>query len=206
MYTCASCAIHACYTNEMDKMPKNCPMRNSKLVEATRERYEEPENKEFYITSSEIEALGYGQWVRLKEVMELSNMMGYHKLGLAFCKGLQKEAKVVNDVLRRHGFEVVSVICKAGGIPKESVGIPKELKLRPETFEAMCNPIFQAELLNEQETEFNILLGLCVGHDSMFYRYSKAFVTTLVAKDRVLAHNPVGAIYCAEGYLKPRLD
>ena len=30
-------------------------------------------------------------------------------------------------------------------------------------------------------------------------------VTTLVAKDRVLAHNPCGAIYCAEGYFKERL-
>ena len=40
------------------------------------------------------------------------------------------------------------------------------------------------------------------GHDSMFYKYSKQMVTTLVAKDRVLAHNPCGAIYCAEGYYK----
>ncbi len=56
------------------------------------------------------------------------------------------------------------------------------------------------------ETEFNIALGLCVGHDSMFYKYSKQMVTTLVAKDRVLAHNPCGAIYCAEGYYKKRLQ
>ena len=71
--------------------------------------------------------------------------------------------------------------------------------------EAMCNPILQAKLLNEQKTEFNVALGLCVGHDSLFYRYSDAMVTTLVAKDRVLAHNPVGAIYCADGYFKNRL-
>lgn len=206
MYTCASCTIHACYTHELDKMPKNCPLRNVDLVKETRQKYEEPENKEFYVTASEIEALGYCEWVRLKETMVLADMMHYHKLGLAFCKGLQKEAKIVNDLLRRHGFEVVSVICKAGGVPKEDVGIRKELKLRPEEFEPMCNPILQAELLNEQGTEFNILLGLCVGHDSMFYKYSKALVTTLVVKDRVLAHNPVGAIYCADGYMKRKLD
>ena len=66
-------------------------------------------------------------------------------------------------------------------------------------------PILQAKLLNEQKTDFNIALGLCVGHDSLFYQYSEARVTTLVVKDRVLAHNPVGAIYCADGYFKNRL-
>ena len=60
-------------------------------------------------------------------------------------------------------------------------------------------------LLNGQNTEFNIALGLCVGHDSLFYKHSEALVTTLVAKDRVLAHNPCGAIYCAEGYFKNKL-
>ena len=80
-----------------------------------------------------------------------------------------------------------------------------EKKLKPDQYEAMCNPIMQAKLLNEQGTQFNIALGLCVGHDSLFYKYSDALVTTLVAKDRVLAHNPVGAIYCADGYFKNRL-
>ena len=70
----------------------------------------------------------------------------------------------------------------------------------------MCNPILQAELLNGQKTEFNIALGLCVGHDSLFYKNSQAMVTTLVVKDRVLAHNPVGALYCAEGYYSEKLQ
>jgi len=70
----------------------------------------------------------------------------------------------------------------------------------------MCNPIAQAQLLNREKTEFNICLGLCVGHDSMFYKYSEAPVTTLVAKDRATGHNPAAAIYCAEGYFKKRLN
>ena len=32
----------------------------------------------------------------------------------------------------------------------------------------MCNPILQAEKLNEQQTDVNIVMGLCVGHDSLF--------------------------------------
>ena len=69
----------------------------------------------------------------------------------------------------------------------------------------MCNPIGQAHFLNEQNVKFNIAIDLCVGHDSLFYNYSNAPVTTLVAKDRALAHNPCGAIYCAEGYFKNKL-
>ena len=69
----------------------------------------------------------------------------------------------------------------------------------------MCNPIAQAVLLNEQKTQLNIVVGLCVGHDSLFYKYSDAMVTTLITKDRVLAHNPAGAVYCAEGYYKKKL-
>nr|WP_242699567.1 DUF1847 domain-containing protein [Faecalibacterium sp. Marseille-P9590] len=181
-------------------------MRNASVMEAARAGYDLPENHDFYVNCSAIEGLGYCQWPRLKETVEFCKRMGYHKLGLAFCKGLRKEARIVADLLRAQGFEVVSVICKTGGISKEEVGIPEEVKIHPGEFEAMCNPIAQAKLLNEQHTEFNIEVGLCVGHDSMFYKYSDAMVTTLVAKDRVLAHNPCGAIYCAEGYFKKRLE
>ena len=117
-----------------------------------------------------------------------------------------KEARVGAGLFRSQGFEVVSVICKTGGASKEAAGIPEECKIHPGQFEAMCNPIGQASLLNEQKTEFNVAIGLCVGHDSLFYRYSDAPVTTLVAQDRVLAHNPCGAIYCADGYFKERLN
>jgi len=73
-------------------------------------------------------------------------------------------------------------------------------KVRPGQFEAMCNPIAQAEILNEAKTDLNILLGLCVGHDTLFMRYARAPVTVLAVKDRVLAHNPLGAIYAQDYY------
>lgn len=204
MYTCAHCTVHACWEAEPQKLPVNCPMRQQEQVRETMAVYEEPENQDFYVKASEIEARGYGEWVRLREIIELCKSMGYRKVGLAFCKGLRKEAKVAADILREHGLEVVSVICKAGGIDKTEAGIGEQMKLHPGEFDPMCNPILQAKLLNEQKTEFNIALGLCVGHDSQLYKYSDALVTTLVAKDRVLAHNPVGALYQADGYCKRR--
>lgn len=206
MFACAQCAVHACGEERPERLPANCPMRQDALMNDAFQRYQEPENREFYITSSEIEAKGYCQWPRLRETIEFCRDMGYHRIGLAFCRGLRREAKVVDTLLRRQGFEVVSVICKTGGIDKEKVGIAPDRKVHPGCFEPMCNPIAQAELLNASATEFNIVLGLCVGHDSMFYKYSDALVTTLVVKDRVLAHNPVGAIYCAEGYCKEKLE
>ena len=180
-------------------------MQKSELMTSALETYTLPENHDFYITASELEALGYCQWPRIKETILLCQKMGYTKIGLAFCRGLRKEAKIVDELLRRAGMEVVSVICKTGGVDKPQVGIPGDHKVNPDSFEPMCNPIAQAMLLNEQQTQFNIALGLCVGHDSMFYKYSDALVTTLVAKDRVTGHNPVAAIYCAEGYFKNRI-
>ncbi|MEA5011593.1 MAG: DUF1847 domain-containing protein [Angelakisella sp.] len=205
MYTCASCTILACSEKSPERLPKNCPMHQQNLMKKSFDTYFAEENHVFYIQASSIEGIGYGQWVRLKETMELCRRMGYKHIGLAFCRGLKKEAKIIDTILRNNGFEVVSVICKTGGIPKEDVGISKEHKVHAEKFEPMCNPIAQANLLNSQNTEFNIAVGLCVGHDSLFYKYSKALVTTLIAKDRVLAHNPAGALYCAEGYFKEKL-
>lgn len=216
-YSCAQCAVKACESGELDKKPKNCPMHDAEFFEKVLEEYKKEENSRFYQTSSAIEALGYCRWPRLREIAEFCKRMGYKRIGIAFCGGLPKEAEIVANVLRKQGFEVVSVICKTGAIPKPEAGVTADVltdingnKIEPSDFqreiigEVMCNPIAQAELLNRAETEFNICLGLCVGHDSLFYQYSKARVTTLVAKDRVTGHNPVAAIYCADTYFKNR--
>lgn len=204
MYTCAQCRVLACCDENREKMPLNCPMRGDVINQAFSE-YQTGENHDFYVTSSEIEAMGYCVWPRVKEIMVLCRRMGYTKIGVAFCKGLQNEARILDGILRKNGFQVESVICKTGGIPKEQVGIRTECKLRPQEFEAMCNPIAQAMLLNQQETQLNIAVGLCVGHDSLFYKYSKALTTTLITKDRVTGHNPAAALYCAEGYFRNRI-
>jgi len=62
--------------------------------------------------------------------------------------------------------------------------------------------VFQAFVLNDAETEFNIMLGLCVGHDSLFMRYSDAPCTVLAVKDRVTGHNPLAALYTLNSYYR----
>lgn len=206
MFTCAACTISACESGELDKMPKNCPMRDDAYFQQILNEYAKEENHDFFVNSSAIEVLGYCRWPRLREIVEFAKRMGYTRLGLGFCGGLHKEASIVDRVLRKHGFTVVSVICKTGSIPKTQGGIPLELTFHDGNHEPMCNPIAQAQLLNQAQTQFNICLGLCVGHDSLFYKYCQAPVTTLVAKDRVTGHNPAAAIYCADGYFQQRLD
>jgi uncharacterized metal-binding protein len=128
----------------------------------------------------------------LGEIILLAKELGYQKIGLAFCIGLSEEAKTIENILSKH-FRVVSVCCKVSGIDKKDFGLER---ITPQSDEVMCNPAGQAQLLNEAETELNVICGLCVGHDAIFAKLSNAPVTTLIAKDRVLAHNPAAAIYC----------
>jgi uncharacterized metal-binding protein len=137
---------------------------------------------------------------RLFETCEFAHRMGFRKLGFAFCGGLVREAAVVDQVLREQGFETVSVVCKAGAVPKEEIGVKDEEKVFIGQHESMCNPILQAALLNDAATEFNIVLGLCVGHDSLFFRYAKAPSTVLAVKDRVMGHNPLACVYTIGNY------
>jgi uncharacterized metal-binding protein len=126
--------------------------------------------------------------------------MGYTRLGLIFCVGLAKEAKIVSDIFKNHGFEIVSVVCKIGAIPKEEIGVKENEKIFIGEHESMCNPIAQAMIVNDAKVEFNVLLGLCVGHDSLFFKYAKAPTTVLAVKDRVTGHNPLATIYLSGSY------
>jgi uncharacterized metal-binding protein len=149
---------------------------------------------------SAIEAKYYCEKTRLDEIILFAKELGCRKVGLAFCIGLSEEAKIISEILSRH-FEVLSVCCKISGIDKKDFGLHQ---ISSENDEVMCNPAGQAELLNHAESELNIMCGLCVGHDAIFSKFSEAPVTTLIAKDRVLAHNPAGAIYSR--YIRKRFS
>jgi uncharacterized metal-binding protein len=163
------------------------------------------ELREMAHAAAVVEAKGYMRWTRVEDTMEFARAMGYRKLGIACCAGLKREGAILESILRKNGFQVSSAVCKTGGVPKEELGIKDEEKVRPGGFEAMCNPIAQAMLLDSAGSQLNILVGLCVGHDALFTKTSKAPVTTLVAKDRVLGHNPVAAIYNHQSYYRKRL-
>lgn len=201
---CAYCppTVRACRNGEAaTKGPGFCPSKvDTAPLEAARVEYEDEATRRFAKASAEVEAEGYGVWCRAEEIIHFAKKMGYHKLGIATCIGLVDFAHLYASILESHGFEVLSVACKTGSVPKEKLGLRDDQKVRPGTFEPMCNPIAQAEMLNAHASEFNILMGLCVGHDSLFFRHAQAPCTVLVTKDRVLAHNPLGALELADTY------
>jgi uncharacterized metal-binding protein len=204
MYTCAECKRLACDAGDADAYPRGCPSREPGREEVLA-HYREGEDRYLARNAALVEAHGYCRLTRLEEIMDFARRCDYVRLGLAFCIGLKREAAVASRVLRANGFSVDSVACKNAALPKEELGLAEEDKVAPGEFESMCNPIGQALALARAGTELNLLLGLCVGHDSLFMRHSVAPVTVLAAKDRVLGHNPLAAIYLADGYYHDRL-
>lgn len=197
-HSCVDCGTQSCKYKDRT-YPEFCPTAN--LKESDRqwalERYEENNNKAIMIASAEVEYEGYCKWTRVQEIMEFARKIGAKRIGIANCIGLINEARIFAKILRANGFEPLSVICKVAGQRKTSVGIPAECE---SIGAAMCNPILQARLLNEAHTDLNVVIGLCVGHDSLFYKYSDAYTTTLVTKDRVTGNNPAAALYTANSY------
>ena len=215
---CARCSFKVAdrlCREENGKHPDFCPTHNmAELVERSLNEYTSKSDiLEFAKQAAIQEADGYmdrelgyehvrASKTRIEEIIEFANKMDYQRLGLAFCIGLRKEAKIVEKIFSARGFDVVSAVCKVGRIPKDQIGVGKDQQIAPDTTEAMCNPVLQAIILNYEKTELNVLLGLCVGHDSLFFKYAEAPSTVLAVKDRLLGHNPLAAVYNADSYYR----
>jgi uncharacterized metal-binding protein len=202
---CSLCRVKAC-TQEpgVKPQPAFCPSgTESEVLGGARQVYAMDDETQFLArAAAQVEATGYGRWPRVQEVMEFARRIEATHLGIATCIGLLHEAGLLQEILEANGFQVSSVCCKVGSIPKEAIGLQDGEKIHPGQFEALCNPVAQARLLNEAGTGLNIVVGLCVGHDSLFFRHSQAPVTVLVAKDRVTGHNPAAALYTSHSYYK----
>lgn len=197
-FSCNECGVQNCQKKD-SQYPAFCPT----TTKVTAQELEEL--NQIYAggsvdgnmarTAARIEAAYYCQKTRVEETVLFIQQMGFQKVGIATCVGLLAEAKAFAKILKANHINYYMVICKVGGQDKCEMGLSDHEKVRGKGPETMCNPILQARILNREHTDFNVAIGLCVGHDSLFYRHSEAPVTTLIAKDRVLAHNPVGALY-----------
>ncbi|MCQ2512307.1 MAG: DUF1847 domain-containing protein [Lachnospiraceae bacterium] len=201
--SCADCGNPLCNSDSTDYTAFCATGKmNPEFLEKVTKKYYEEDNLKFMQTAASVEYDGYCQLTRVQEIALFAKRMGYKKLGIATCVGLLKETRTLAKILRSHGFEVYGIGCKVGKVSKQGLGIPEECNA---IGKSICNPIMQAAYLEKEGTEFNIVMGLCVGHDSVFYKYSAAPVTTLVTKDRVLGHNPVAALYTSEGFYSKKL-
>lgn len=212
---CASCPFK---TSERlcnkpgGKHPKACPTAaHAGLLEKSMEVFEDPETRRFSQAVARTERESYhilpdGTRIpirpRIMEIVDLCKKMDYRRIGLIFCIGLIKEAAIVARIFEAQGLEVVSAICKAGGVSKAALDLEKAALLCPDNPETMCNPVMQAMLMNDAHVDLNVLLGLCVGHDSLALKHLDAPATVLAVKDRMMGHNPLAAIHGADGYFK----
>ena len=218
---CARCPTRVCEgwgrkasegPPSLEKAPAFCPMKllPGVIAEAMSE-YNKPEVREFARLASLQEFECYERLPdglrtkipRVEELIQFARKCGYKKLGIAFCSGLANEARMLTEVLESKGFEVVSVRCKVGAVPKERIGIKGEEKMAgPENWESMCSPITQAEVMNRSNVDMAVMLGLCIGHDTLFIKYCRVPMTVIAVKDRVFGHNPLAALYLSGSYYR----
>ncbi|MBN1535360.1 MAG: DUF1847 domain-containing protein [Anaerolineales bacterium] len=203
--SCAYCGIVACeYEPGTHRPPKFCISEEepSLLAEIEKHYLDHDEIQKIAVAAAQTEASGYMQRTRIEDIMDFARRLGANRIGLAHCVGLIHEARLATEVFLANQFEVLSVCCKTGSIPKEKIGLRDDEKIRPGDFEPLCNPIAQAAILEKYGSQLNVLIGLCVGHDSLFFMHSHVPVTVLIAKDRVLGHNPAAALYTSSSYYK----
>jgi uncharacterized metal-binding protein len=223
-FTCSKCSAAwrksggtNCWSADPENPPAkpgNCPTRDhADIIKEAFELYKgDAEDARMASVAARVEGLCYqpipgsdainARWTRVEDTIAFAKLMGYKKIGMATCIGLLDETNRLAAILEAQGFSPVSVCCKSGSIDKLELGLAEEEKVRPGTFEPACNPVAQARLLNRAGTDLNIIVGLCVGHDILFTKYSDAPATTLVVKDRVAGHNPVSVLYGQNFYYK----
>ena len=202
-FTCADCLSKACEDHLFDKMPDEKVCITKKVDKSYFKELYSEEDKLIAHNAAKVEGQGYCKWTRVEETMAFAHNMGYRKIGIGFCVGFSREAATFAKILRSNGFEVEAACCKCGSVTKDFIGIDKDYYAdKNADIEVMCNPAGQAEYLTSQGCDMLVILGLCVGHDTLFFRHSTIPVTVLTGKDRVLAHNPAGALYLADSYLK----
>lgn len=60
--------------------------------------------------------------------------------------------------------------------------------------------------MNEENVEFNLVMGLCAGHDSLFMKFANAMSTVICVKDPATGHCPPMALYLYKQYYEPYFE
>ncbi|MBF0186441.1 MAG: DUF1847 domain-containing protein [Magnetococcales bacterium] len=150
--------------------------------------YHVAENQPFHRFSDKIKTESPGIVLsRVEEIIAFCRKAGYKKIGIALCIRFGEHGYQLSRILKRHAFKVESVCCKVGGLQKPDYGVD----VAEGDSATICAPAGQAEILNRAGTDLNIQMGLCVGHDILFTKYSEAPVTVLGVKDRATDNNPL---------------
>lgn len=199
--TCASCKKECCVKGitSGSELPKNCPMRNQTYMDTLFEPYTDPEIHRFYVSTKVCSGTEdqHRYTPRLRSVINLCKHAGFKRIGLAFCRDFMKEAQLYASIIRKHGIEVVAVCCANGGYQIEAGG---SLRKTNSSESPMCNPVGQAMVMNFMDTEFNLVMGLCIGSEALFIQQARAMSSVVLVKDPVTCHRPLAALRLEKNY------
>jgi len=129
-----------------------------------------------------------GTLSRLQEVIEFSKKMNFQRIGIAYCYGMESDAALVTQIFRESGFRTIPVSCTTGGFKQSDVNDESNIE------KVSCNPLAQAEQINNEGVDFTITMGLCLGHDIIFQKKINSYTTTLIVKDRIHNNDPIKAL------------
>lgn len=186
LLTCASCTKVACAVFDKNNMPTNCPSLHTNLVEESTNSFSKEPYESVAYHSARVSIDATSRMSRLAETLDFIKRSGYKNIGLAFCKMVKSDADYVAKLLRKEGYTVNSVICRVGSVSNELLEHEGENLIGAKGYVSMCNPVGQSIALEEAGCDFNIVLGLCVGHDTMFLQHTKTPCTVLGVKDKKL--------------------
>lgn len=179
---CTRCNTKSCRTTE------SCHSEKFD-AEALMATYHLPNNQKIIQAAASLVDNGKaGTLSRLQEVIEFSKNMNFNRIGIAYCYGMELDAALVAQIFRESGFKIVPVSCTTGGFKQSDVNSESSIG------KVSCNPLAQAEQINNENVDFTITMGLCLGHDIIFQKQIKSYTTTLVVKDRVHNNNPIKAL------------
>ena len=179
---CTSCQSKKCRSNE------SCQIESFQKDQIMNQYHDQKTQNIVQAASELVDQGRAGTLSRIEEVIEFAHTMNYKKIGLAYCYGLEKEALMVMTLFERSGLKIDSVSCTVGAFLQD------EVNRKSEIHNVSCNPIGQAQQMNQEGVDFVIVMGLCLGHDILFQKHIQADCTTLVVKDRTTGHSPLEAI------------
>ncbi len=176
---CTKCTTKGC----RDSQP--CFDRHEEYLH----KYAVDDNQMIVRSASELVDNGRaGTLNRLEEIVEYAKSRNYQILGVAYCYGLEKEAKLLRIYLSNAGFQTAMISCTVDGVTEADINPEKASQA------VSCNPIGQANVINGSGAEFTILMGLCLGHDIMIQKQLNMDFTTWLVKDRVSQHRPLDGL------------
>lgn len=201
---CMSCGTTACEYTEREE-PSFCSQAavSSELHDEAHRLYALPENHAIMEAAAKVSE-DTANSTRVQDTIKFANLIGAQHIGIASCTIMLRETRTLAKLLEQAGFRVETIGCKLESNRRADLNL--EPPAKGGEGGVVCNPIMQALLLNEAKTDLNILMGICVGHDALFCKYSDAPVTTFATKDFLAGNNPCAVLYTAQSCYRKKLQ